>query len=384
MMSIVRKMGDAWGACLRARGLKKRHYRFLRNLYRGFFRWRQWSWPKKLTIETTTRCNLNCLMCAKGREDRDREKDFSAELLEKTASMAGQVEALMAHGIGEPLMGSEFQAILGMVPRDKAVITFNTNGTLLDDEAIESLLGGNVKEIVVSLDAATEKTYRMIRNYDFEKVVGNVAKLIRRRNERELRFPEVRICMTLMQLNIEEAVGFVELAKEIGADGVYFWHMNDGPGWDWVVERGDMVFDYQQQLLKHTPKKSDDCLRKAIDRSRELGIEIVKDWDKSLFFGEEEAGEGGGLAGKPKKEEALEEGSELADCAYPWEWLLVYTDGLVRFCCYSEAIGSLHDYGSLEEVWNCKEARKMRKLLAKNKMPTQCRRAACKYVKRVG
>ena len=215
-MSIVRKIGDVFGGWLRASGLQRKHYRFLRNVYRGFFGWRQWVGPKKLTIETTTRCNLNCVMCAKGREDQDREKDFSEELLKKSASVACQVKAIMAHGIGEPLMGSEFPAILGMVPKDKAVITFNTNGTLLDDEIVESLLGGNVKEIVVSLDAATERTYRAIRNYDFKKVVGNVSRLISRRNERRLSFPEVRICMTLMQLNIEETTKFVELAKEIG------------------------------------------------------------------------------------------------------------------------------------------------------------------------
>ena len=162
--------------------------------------------------------------------------------------------------------------------------------------------------------------------------------------------------------------------------------MNDGPGWDWVVERGELVFDYQQQLLKHTPEKSDACLRRAFERSKELGIEIVKDWDKSLFFGEEEAEDAsGGTEEKTKgEEEIVADGCELADCDYPWEWLLVYTDGQVRFCCYSEAVGSLHDYGSLEEVWNCEEARKVRRLLAKNRVPRQCRRAACKYVKSAG
>lgn len=380
MKYLIKKVGPVLGKILRAVGVKKGAYRFIRGIYRSMLKSEQPSPPKMITIETTTRCNLKCVMCGKNREQPLRPKDFSAELLKKVAPLAERAETIMAHGIGEPLLGPEFQTILALVPKHRPTIVFNTNATNLHGELVERLLAGNVREIVVSLDAATEETYRIIRGYDFKKVVDNVSNLIKERNVKDLQFPIVRLCMTLMQFNIEEAPALVDLAKQIGADGVYFWHLNDGPECDWLVERNGVVFDYQEQLLKNTPEKSNACLRKAFARGKELGIEVIRDPNKELLFEDDGAEETVGPASLRAKTDKDSSDVELSDCPSPWEWLLVYTDGDVRFCCYSDPIASLHDYNSLEDVWNCKAARKFRKLLSRNRVPPQCRNAPCKYI----
>ncbi|MDP1555839.1 MAG: hypothetical protein Q8L84_10285, partial [Hyphomonas sp.] len=102
--------------------------------------------------------------------------------------------------------------------------------------------------------------------------------------------PHVSMNMTLMRENIEEAVRFVELAHELEADQVQFWHINRlEDGKVWRVEREGWVFDYREQMLVNHPALSNRMIRAARDRARELGIELYLDWAKPVFYDDGEA-----------------------------------------------------------------------------------------------
>jgi MoaA/NifB/PqqE/SkfB family radical SAM enzyme len=239
--------------------------------------------PRLFTLETTSVCNLRCVMCPQAVGQVHRPKQMEIEIFDKLRGALAGAHQVQLHGIGEPLLSAAFWKYLDeLAGQPGKEVSFNTNLTHLSDAQIDTILSAGVSVINVSLDAATPGTYRMIRNHDLGKVLGNLQRLLAARNARGLAKPRIYINMTLMRQNIEELGDFIRLGKSLGVDAVMFWHMNDGP--DWVVERPDWTFDYRQQHLRNFPELSNRAIEAAIDLARELGVALGLDANKPILF----------------------------------------------------------------------------------------------------
>jgi MoaA/NifB/PqqE/SkfB family radical SAM enzyme len=117
---------------------------------------------------------------------------------------------------GEPLLKDDlfdliaFTKSLGLSP----IIV--TNGVMLNKENIEKCFESGVEWLSISIDAASEETFAKVRG---EKVFGRITENIRLLNsmkdERGLEFPKVVSVCTIMDDNIEELMGVVELGREL-------------------------------------------------------------------------------------------------------------------------------------------------------------------------
>lgn len=248
------------------------------------------STPHLLTLETTSRCNLRCVMCPHAIGAVTRPKHLEESLVEELGRFVQQATSIQLHGIGEPLNSPAFWSTLQHLP-DQAVCesSINTNLTVLDDKRLQRLLDSNLRIINVSLDAATAGTYWRIRGFDFDTVLGNLRRLVAARNERGARFPLVYLNMTLMRTNIEEVPALVQLAHDMGVDVVCLWHLNrwsDAEMARYVVQRDDWVFDYKAEGLWNFPELSNDYLRQAQALGKKLGVQLYLDHNKSVFFDE--------------------------------------------------------------------------------------------------
>ncbi len=76
---------------------------------------------KKIQIELTTACNLNCEYCFR---NRDRASQIPLEIVEKLAGAAGEY---VLYGFGEPLMHEEITKVLELL---QGKITISTNGMI--------------------------------------------------------------------------------------------------------------------------------------------------------------------------------------------------------------------------------------------------------------
>jgi len=251
--------------------------------------------PRTLTLETTSRCNLRCVMCPQAIDAVDRPKDLEEELMLGLSRFIQQSSSIQLHGIGEPLLSPAFWASLEFLPEKGCESSINTNLTVLDERRLKALIDSKLKIINVSLDAARPETYSKIRGHSFEAVVGNIRRLVEERQASGKKHPQLYLNMTLMRSNIEEVLEFVDLATELGADKVLFWHLNRWPEQEmqrYVVERDGWVFDYQNEGLWNFPALSNDYLRKARERAREKGINLWLDNNKIVYFDEQEASVG--------------------------------------------------------------------------------------------
>jgi len=301
---------------------------------------------------------------------------------------------------------------------------------LLDEKTISRILGSKLKEINISIDAATADTYQKIRGGDFFKLIANVEALVQARRAARRNDFRILLNMTLMRANIEELPGFVRLAKHVGADGIAFWQLNDGDNYerpDWVVDKGDWRFAYCDESLRHAPRLSNAMIREAVRVSDEVGMPIIDNHFKTRLVDEQGAGEdapyrptptavaartaprseGGGLpivepsdfgcatacvsrtvAGSRAVADPIEEASDrpapksatIGQCDAPWRWLLVNERGDCSPCCYAQQpVGSLRDH-TAAEIWNGPMMREIRSSIAKGEVHRACRGASCRYV----
>ncbi|MFQ5887504.1 MAG: radical SAM/SPASM domain-containing protein [Candidatus Hydrothermarchaeales archaeon] len=131
--------------------------------------------PTKATIELTMRCNLNCQMCFR---DRDQKEELTfAELKDVIDNLPPSIEEIHLIG-GEVFLRKDIFEILDYLSKKGYVVRVHTNGTLLDDEKIKKLSRySNLLGIGFSIDG-TRELHNKIRGSStaFDKTIDSIKK----------------------------------------------------------------------------------------------------------------------------------------------------------------------------------------------------------------
>jgi radical SAM protein with 4Fe4S-binding SPASM domain len=339
--------------------------------------------PSEMTIAATDRCNLRCVTCGTHhRQEGDNNAgldDFPPDLVAQLDGMTSGAERIQVHGGGgEPLMSKSFwQWVELFSSESEAGIEFNTNGLLLNQINIARLLSHRVTYISVSCDASTEETYKNMRGGDFGRLLRNLSDLSAERSRRNKTDLRITLNMTITKSNVHDTPGLVRLAKDLKLDGVEFYKLNAGSGYDWVERKaGGFIFDYQAELPEH----NSDYIRPFINQSIALGAELgLPVWvDPRLTIAVQESAPDS----SPSVTEASSSSAmEFSECTAPWRWLNISAKGDVYPCCHAAApIGTLNSQ-TLAEIWNGETMRRLRFNIGRNKIdPRICKGASCAYV----
>lgn len=108
---------------------------------------------------------------------------MSLELFQQTIDGGKSLEHLCLHNWGEPLLNSNLFNMINYA-HNKGIqhTVFNTNGTLLDDNAVNRILDSPLSILRVSIDGNAD-TYQHIRGIDFHIVETNILNLIKKRDK---------------------------------------------------------------------------------------------------------------------------------------------------------------------------------------------------------
>ncbi len=108
---------------------------------------------KKLYIEPTTKCNLNCKMCFRNTWFDESIGELSlAEVKHVLATMPSSVETVFFGGQGEPLFHPDIVEMVALSAATGAQVQLLTNGTLLDEQMIRALIDAGLSQLWVSID----------------------------------------------------------------------------------------------------------------------------------------------------------------------------------------------------------------------------------------
>ena len=123
--------------------------------------------PARLFVETTSRCNLSCVMCMK-QNPHGAASDGDLELSTFTALEPAfqHLEALVLNGVGEPLLNAGLELYIARAKKlmpARSWTGFQSNGLLLTNMRAVTLLNAGLDRICLSMDGVDATTFSAIR-----------------------------------------------------------------------------------------------------------------------------------------------------------------------------------------------------------------------------
>jgi putative metalloenzyme radical SAM/SPASM domain maturase len=186
--------------------------------------------PTKLFVETTTRCNLNCVMCVKqNRGSEIGDGDFSPELFARLETTFPRIEALILNGIGEPLLNPHLESFIRRAKKlmpSTGWIGFQSNGVLMTHLRAVSLIDAGLDRVCISIDAIAPEQFKNLRDGgevdDIEFALSGLNNAKQMCNR-----PEVKIGIEFvaMRSNIRELPATLDWAASRGASFAIVTHV---------------------------------------------------------------------------------------------------------------------------------------------------------------
>ena len=360
--------------------------------------------PIALLVEPTSRCNMNCIMCARSIPGHRREEE--CDLSEHFVSLLGHsmkgIQASRIQGLGEPLLSTSFIPLIHHLESNYVhVVTFNTNGYLLDEQMAQFLVerGATFEHfrISFSLDAATQKTYERIRGKDLSRTLRNIRYLQDYKGKMGASSPSIFINMTLSKTNIQDLPKLIELAHELDAQ-VELSNLALDKNYETIriQKSARFLFDYKKEVLTTDPRLFNRYLRKADRLGQRWKVPIHKAGDMTYMdeppsrlrflarFKERfeqrlkvrrSASMSRDLLEPPRQKDPTFENLPL--CLLPWSQMVISSKGDISLCCVQGFIDHLKNYSSVEEAWHSERICRIREQLSRKVFPPECETADC-------
>ena len=252
------------------------------------YRWRWENYPKNrilgkfpihVDLESTARCNLECIMCFQSDHSKGGWREQFSEVYKQHSSdnkdtkFIGDMELVLFKKVidegrsddlvyfvdgkkvddrlrsiklqyhGEPLMSPHLVKMVKYA-KEKGVIEvmFNTNGSLLTEDLTIQLIEAGLDKIIFSVDGASAEVYENIRQGPrgpmvglFDRVVKNIMFLKNERNRRGLLKPIIRV-QAVYQKNNKEQIDsgyykdfWIKIADHIATEEENDYHETNKP-----------------------------------------------------------------------------------------------------------------------------------------------------------
>ncbi len=181
--------------------------------------------PRKLYIEPTSMCNLNCSICFRHgwiNEDLGHMDFSSFTVLADEIKNLPHIEEIFFGGMGEPLFHPDICKMISLISKNKKV-SLLTNGTMLTEKMCEDLIKSGLSELWVSMDGFEKSIYESIQlGSRFDLIIKNLENFnIKRKGT------EVRLCITFVvtRENAKQLQFINAFADKYGVDMLNISHM---------------------------------------------------------------------------------------------------------------------------------------------------------------
>jgi len=182
---------------------------------------------KKLYIEVTTACNLNCQTCIR-HSWTDPHAHMSVATFKRILESLDELpmlERVIFTSFGEPLVNRNLMAMIEEIRKRGLAVTLGSNGVLLTENVIRELIRLEVDQLVVSIDGGKPETYADVRGTQLSLILENVKKFNQIKNHLGLVKPSLGIEFVAMQSNQDELHDLLDLASELNASRLVVSHV---------------------------------------------------------------------------------------------------------------------------------------------------------------
>ncbi len=218
---------------------------------------------RKLYLELTDRCNLNCAICYR-RSWRNSTGDMAEETYQRLLQNISELDELkevVLGGIGEPTVSALFcTAVKALSPYD---LTITTNGIIEDTEKVE-IMARYAGKLVFSIDGLADR-FSKIRGSSLEQVCQTIraVQALKRKLNRAL--PEIYIQFVLSAENCADLPGVMKLAAELNARAL-------------IVSNLIPMTQESSQAILYSRYRNDemkDYLNRACKDSLRMGLQVM-------------------------------------------------------------------------------------------------------------
>ena len=125
--------------------------------------------PNTIMVEPTNACNLKCRMCDYQGQFKGARSYLSSKDFESIIFQFLKIKELIFCGLGEPLFNENIVEMV-RIARKKNIPFINliTNGTLLEEEILKSLIKSGLNRIQVSFHSADPEIAKRINGMSLE------------------------------------------------------------------------------------------------------------------------------------------------------------------------------------------------------------------------
>jgi molybdenum cofactor biosynthesis enzyme MoaA len=190
--------------------------------------------PRKLVLAHDRSCTLSCPSCrtkiiVANRAEQAHLNKMANDVLFPLAKDAQRVRVTSS---GDPFGSGHFRYVMKELDRQRypqLVLEIQTNGVLFDETAWRDFdLAGRLGLVAISLDAAKEETYSIVRRGgSFKRLLENLTFLAARRKSGEISL--MRLDFVVQGMNFREMPEMLSIADRYGFDRIKFqmirnWH----------------------------------------------------------------------------------------------------------------------------------------------------------------
>lgn len=300
------------------------------------------SFPRRLVLELTNACNLNCVMCGRNAASF-KPTMFKLDWLRYFEHILDTVEEVTLMGWGEPTVHPDFVKMLELIHKHAARKYFCSNGMRLG-ELQKAIFANEVDVFAVSVDGADPDTNaRIRRGSDLNKITRDLREIKRFQRMERLTYPYVNFVFCAMKSNFREIPDLVRIAADIGLEEVKVVYLT--------------AFDQNMahESLWGCRSEVEEVFQKAVEVGDELGVMLKLPH----------------LPGNDPAGDALHK-----DCFVSWRDFFLGSDGMVRPCMSTPVQFFPFDLSKpFMELWNAEQYQQYRAGVNDSlKMDSPCRR----------
>jgi MoaA/NifB/PqqE/SkfB family radical SAM enzyme len=311
--------------------------------------------PIEAYFEVTNRCNSLCVTCPLTSSPREEARQLSLDEFRALVDQLPDLRRAVMQGIGEPLLNRDLAAMITYLKQRGVYVVFNTNATLLTRRRQIELIQSGLDELRVSIDGSTPETYLRVRGIPaFDRVIENVAQMVRTRHELAAATPRISFWVTGMRTNLPELPGVVALAASIGVDEVYLQRLTF---WEDSLA-GQSIYQGHGEVAA--------ILAETERRAAELGVAL----------------RGAGAVG-PRENlvDRTPQPEPWRGCSRPLRLAYVTAQGNALPCCiapftdapYEDITLGNYFRDGVQAVWNGEKYQRFRQQLYSSQPPASCR-----------
>lgn len=181
--------------------------------------------PITLMLEPTNVCNLKCPLCPTGADLLGRKKGMMKfnDFKKIVDELGPYLIHLRLWNWGEPLINKDIYRMIKYAKKFDIFVNTSTNSFFLTEKNVGKLVRSGLDELIISLDGASEETYRKYRKKgSFSKVLDAMKKLVLEKRKLRSKTPVIKMQFIVMKHNEHEVEKAIKLAKDIGVDEIFF------------------------------------------------------------------------------------------------------------------------------------------------------------------